>query len=540
MPFGIQSNFSMAVMVVSLLLAQPLIAKEKWVRIQSSGAPHTSGADGRSVSSFEVLTDAGAGTGRRVLERLFQLRAALAPGGICPLPVRVIVFANETEFAPMRTDPLVKGFYQSGPDLDTIVLFADGPLTYSVLAHEFVHLVRNHQRGRLGRWLEEGFAEFYSSIEFRKEFAIAGQDIEAHSRRLQNPESSDEPALYAHGWALARAVILQVRGSTTVRIPLAPNPDSIESASAVSEVDALVFRAGMLLQVGNHTEAVKLFQTIASQFPNSAAAEMGLFQLAMYEDVKGARADSAKIHREEAARHVLRAIELGAGAEATFEYAMLLRETGGPRTEIDRWLDRTLALSPRHAEAHLMRGVEATAEGNLDAALAHLNEAVAILPHQASVWHALGFAQLKAGLYEQARVSARRALDAARDEPDRKMAEGLAALIDEPKAVRTGSAVITPESWKPRLEGDRHADGMLVRVDCGDSGATFHVDTAQGKLVLAATRETRVARFVGGKASGSKGAVELPCPLPKPQRVRVEYRQFRDLLVLAAIEFIDP
>ncbi len=539
MPSGIQSNFSIAVMVASLIASQPLIAKEKWVRIESSGAPHTSGADGRSVAAFEVLTDSGEGTGRKIVERLIQLRAALAPSGALPLPVRIILLANETEFAAYSSDPYQKGFYQSGPDLDTIVLFSQGSLTYQVLAHEFIHLLRNHQGGRLSHWLEEGIAEFYSTIEFRKGFAVAGYDVESHSRTLRNPESNSEPAQYARGWAAARAAILQVRGSLLVRIPLAPIEDRAEPATEIAEVDALVLRAGMLLEVSKHEAAAALFERIAATYPTSAAAEMGLFQLAMFESTLGSTQQIAS-HRTEAARHVLRAIELGAGSDAVFEYAMLLRESKAPRSEIDRWLERTLALSPRHAEAHLLLGVEASSAGNLGSALAHLQSAAAILPRHTSVWHALGYAQWKAGKLDAARQSAKSALDAAKDPAERGMAESLAQLIDQPKLDRPGTAIITPDSWKPRLEGDRRTEGKLVRVDCGANGALLHVESPQGALALAATADTRVARFVNGRPEESSSGAEIPCPLPRPLRVRVEYRRQPTGLVLAAIEFIEP
>lgn len=521
----------MAVMVASLLACGPLIAKEKWLRIQSSGAPQTSGPDG---SAFEILTDAGEATGRRALERLLLLRAALAPRGVCPLPVRVILLASEREFAGYRHDPYVKGFYQSGPGIDTIVTFAQGAGTNHVLAHEFVHLVRNHQGGWLGRWLEEGFAEYYSTIEFRKGLAIAGQNIEAHAQQLRNPDAGDEPLLYARGWAAARAVILLLRGSLEVRIRLTPIADEGAAVTTqMSDVDAMVVCAGLFLEVGNRPEAAKLFKRIAAENPNSAAAELGLFQLAMFDS-------SSTRNRDEAGKHILRAIELGAGADATFEYAMLLRESNAPREEIDRWLNRTLALSPLHVEAHLIAGTQATAEGKLESALAHLNSAASILPRQASVWHALGYAEYKAGRLEAARASARRALDAAKDDQDHTMARSLIALIDEPKSTRAGSAVVTPDSWKPGSVGDRRSEGTLIRVECGGNGAILHVETIDGVLRLAATAETRVAAFAGAGPAESRAGAEIPCPLPRPRRVRVEYRRDQDALILAAIEFIDP
>ncbi len=515
-------------MAFCVIAGAPLRAKEKWVRMESSGAPHTSGVDGRGVAAFEVVSDAGERAARRALDRLGLLQAALAPGGTCPLPVRVVLFANESQFAAYRDDPYVKGFYQSGPDVDTIVLF-EQERTLQVLAHEFVHLVRNHQPGSaLSRWLEEGLAEYYSTIEFRKGMAIMGQDIEEHSRRLQNPESSDEPAQYAKGWAAARAAILAVRGSVEVRRPVAMPEPGVARVVELGEVEAMVLRAGLLLQVGHAERAADLFEKIAAANPNSAESQLGLFQLAMF---RGDRAAARK--------HIARAIDLGAGSDATFEYAMLQRESGAVRSAVKQWLDRTLALSPRHAEAHMIAGIQATADGDSEAALRHLRAAAAILPRQASVWHALGYAELKAGLFEGARESAARSLAAAKDEAERKMAESLALLIETPKAIRgTGAAVITPESWQPQTRGGLRAEGRLVRVECGGNGAELFVEAGSARVQLTATGETRVTRFRRDGEESSAGA-EIPCPLPEPRRVRVEYVRRGGILVLTAIEFLE-
>src|SRR6185295_15562224 len=91
-------------------------AETKWIRMQSP--------------NFEVYSGAGERETRdtlRYFERVrdFFLQASnKAPDK--PVPVYVVIFANEKEFAPYRFNEFATAYYQSGADRDYIVMSRTG------------------------------------------------------------------------------------------------------------------------------------------------------------------------------------------------------------------------------------------------------------------------------------------------------------------------------------------------------------------------------------------------------------------------------
>src|SRR3954452_12509589 len=84
-------------------------AEDRWLRLKSE--------------HFEVLTDAGAGSGREVLRRMEQIRHVFETrtkrSNLTPLPVRVFVFRGDADFRPYQVHAEAAGYYQPGTDRDT-------------------------------------------------------------------------------------------------------------------------------------------------------------------------------------------------------------------------------------------------------------------------------------------------------------------------------------------------------------------------------------------------------------------------------------
>jgi tetratricopeptide (TPR) repeat protein len=294
---------------------------------------------------------------------------------------------------------------------------------------------------------------------------------------------------------------------TTVAAPpeeTAPQP----GIQRLTQLEALLARADLALQVRRNALARALFEQAARERPDSAAAAAGLGSLALAEGRK-----------EDARQSLERAIALGDRDAGTYlELAMLERETGAPGARVDALLKRTVALNPNFAEAHFLLGTRATDDGDYATAIGHLREALRVLPRQSYFWHALGYAQAKLGMRQEAAESARRALASAATEEHERMAEALLRQSGEPAAapVESRPAVSTPASWK-RLKGDSRVEGVLTQVDCLASSAQLHI--AAGTIIVLEVRNPGEVELVNAPET----SYQFSCG-PQELRMAVEYQ----------------
>jgi tetratricopeptide (TPR) repeat protein len=172
----------------------------------------------------------------------------------------------------------------------------------------------------------------------------------------------------------------------------------------------------------------------------------------------------------------------GTPATAPFEYAMLLRERGGNREEVKRYLRLAVELNPKLAEAQYLLGMMAAAEERHGEAIFHLEQALGVLPRQSLFWQGLAASYLANGEKEKARLAAGRAVEAAVSNEERNMAAGVLRQIDggapRLRAREPASAASQGEASSPATE---RISGVLERIDCLGSDARFHV-RSEGRL----------------------------------------------------------
>ncbi|HLJ15379.1 MAG TPA: hypothetical protein VKV15_12840 [Bryobacteraceae bacterium] len=534
-------------------------ANEHWIRFTS---PH-----------FEVYTNASEAAGRQVLARFEQVRDVFrklsGTSRELPLPVQVYVFASEADFRPYRPSSSSLAFYQSGPERDYIAMQYAGVEAYRVVFHEYTHLVLNHSSVAFPKWMDEGTAELYSTLEIKGNRVRVGSPVAGHLRTLahsswltaaalsEGSSESTDPAkvsiFYAQSWALvhmlnfSREYLRGLSGYTALLKRNTPSAiafheafgrtleqaiqdlhayvearrfDTIEMAvpagetfavkvSPMPQEQARMACAELLLRLGHDTEARKLYAQLARDNPGSVEAEVGLATLALHQ-----RQD------QEARAHLERALAAGSPtASLYFEYAMLLRDSGAPRAQVDKYLYKTVALDPNFAEAQFLIGVRESDDGHYGKAVDHLRVAAGILPRQAYFWHALAFAYYKLGQKDAAREGALRALNAAANEQERQMAEA-ALLLTEPHIVQpraTRPAVSTPKSWQNRV-GDARVEGILVAVDCIDTTARLHVHTVTREVALLVKDPKRVVL-----KNASSPSMQITCGPQAGRHVAIDY-----------------
>ena len=155
--------FGLAAALVAAFLTRAVDAAEpQWVEVHSP--------------NFSVITDAGEHRGREVALRFEQMRSAFgtlmtkATVNI-PVPLQIIAFRNTKEMrqvAPLfRGKPTkVAGLFQGGSDRSFIMLDMSVENPWTTVFHEYAHqLMNGNLQLESDPWFDEGFAEYFSSIE---------------------------------------------------------------------------------------------------------------------------------------------------------------------------------------------------------------------------------------------------------------------------------------------------------------------------------------------------------------------------------------
>lgn len=143
-----------------------------WVEVRS---PH-----------FSVVTDAGEKRGHETALKFEQMRAVfgamLVKANVnLPVPLQIVAFRNTKEmrqFAPLwhGKPTQLAGLFQSGPDRNFILLDMSVENAWTVVFHEYAHrLLSGNITGETQPWFDEGFAEYFSTIEVDAKVAKLGR-----------------------------------------------------------------------------------------------------------------------------------------------------------------------------------------------------------------------------------------------------------------------------------------------------------------------------------------------------------------------------
>ena len=494
---------------------------------------------------IELFTDGGEKTARAVLDRFAALHRVFDQSNIAspPAPLRVFVFSSEEEYRKYRMDSNAAAFYQSDDGRDLMVLH-QGTAFERIASHEYLHLVIRHASAPLPRWLEEGVAEFYSTLSINGTKMHIGDAIQAHlsllavkpwfsAEDLALVNRADDPVFYAEAWALVhmlnlapawrtgmpRFVQLLNQGQEQEKAftaafgrtmedalkalrPYLRNPKGLTfpappmdvvttyQVTPLAPVDATVALADLALATRHTDRARTLFLLAAKENPDSPQASAGLAELALAENRK-----------DDAQRELEQAIARGSrDAAAYFQLAILKND--------DTLLEKTVVIDPTFAEAQFLLGVRATDKGSFAIAIDHLRHAIDMQPKRFTYWHALGYAQAKSGNRQGAAESARRAAVLASTPQEEQMAASLTQLASElPLLHEKKSEVTTPPSWQ-NPKGDARAEGTLIQIDC-DSSPVRLVLSAQAP---ARTIELRVKDPSGVELINAEGvSTSLAC-----------------------------
>jgi tetratricopeptide (TPR) repeat protein len=157
-----------AIGAAAILLSMPgWLDGAKWLRIES---PH-----------FELYTTDDAKSGREAVQHFEQVRSAfidiLGIKLVNKRPVSIVAFRNPDEYAPYRIHDNVAAYYMASPRHDFIVIGDLAVEHHSFAVHEYTHLVIDQAGLKLPLWLNEGFAEIYSTMRVAGNKILVGRII---------------------------------------------------------------------------------------------------------------------------------------------------------------------------------------------------------------------------------------------------------------------------------------------------------------------------------------------------------------------------
>jgi tetratricopeptide (TPR) repeat protein len=203
-------------------------AKDNWISVRSN--------------NFLLVGNTSEKDIRKVATRLEQFRdvfTRLLPGARfeTPVPTTVIVFKSMSSYKPFNSGNNA-GYFQKGEDVNYITLTTElsAQNPYSVIYHEYTHLLVDNTSGNVPAWFDEGLAEYYSSFDIEEDRkAHLGELIPYHLEALRSEkllplralfavdhyspyynESGKRGVFYAESWALVHYLIL---GNNGQRVP---------------------------------------------------------------------------------------------------------------------------------------------------------------------------------------------------------------------------------------------------------------------------------------------------------------------------------
>jgi len=467
------------VLLIASILAQPATAAEQWIKLET---PH-----------FELYTSAGEKKAREAILYFEQVRSfflqAIPSKRVPEFPVRIVAFRSEKQFKPYRVSEAAAAYYTQGRYRDYIVMQDISSEYYPAAIHEYTHLIIEHSGLKLPPWLNEGWAELYSSLKPQGNKSMVGAllpgrvqalatnkwlnlDVLAavdHNSPLYN-ERDKAGIFYAESWLLTHMMYLSAgyrENYSKFVLAVATGISMAEACQSVygkslsdvgkdlsayarsdrfygalfdvkleksvedpqvsdaSALDSGLVLADLLGVIGKRDEARAAFEQLGKENPDKPEIEESLGYLAWQSG------DTAT-----ARQHFSRAFAAGSkDPQMCFHYAVLQHEAGGSEKDILPALQKAVELKPDYIEARLQLGLELVNQKNYKDAVTQLRQITKINPEQARYYFsALAYADLQTGDTANARKNAEQAKQWAKAPAESEQADSIIRYLDEQQA----------------------------------------------------------------------------------------------------------
>jgi tetratricopeptide (TPR) repeat protein len=411
--------------LLAVMFAIPAGAAPEWIKIKSP--------------NFEIYTTSGERDGRNTLTLFEQVRdffmRVKAENVTTHLPVTIVGFRNAKEFKPYQISEAAAAFYVGDEQRDYIVMGDLGAEHAPVAIHEYMHLLVRHSGLKMPIWLNEGFAEVYSTLKPLGGQILMGAAPPGRPHVLgsekwlpleklmavthDSPEYNEKNRagiLYAQSWLLTHMLMLSAdykdlfpkfvlelhecgsaeKAFQTVykrkiweietELRAYHRSDSLsgllfktrfekvklDPAEPAGAVDVEVTLAKLTALMRRYDEAKERFIRLAETHPNNANVHEALAHLYWRQGA-----------RELAAQHFGQAIQHGANSWKTYwDYARLLGAEADPKAYREA-LHKVVALRPDLLDARLALGSELMRQRMWGVAFVTLRDVKNIHPERA-------------------------------------------------------------------------------------------------------------------------------------------------------------
>ena len=473
-----------AVITLTLLVAGVAQgADSKWVRLRSA--------------NFELLTSAGERAGRRTIRQFERIRAtfrqAMQWEVSNPVPVQIVLFKSKRDYLPYRPNEGAAAYFQSGPEVDRIVMVAGSEETVAI--HEYVHLLVRRSGLRLPLWINEGLADLYSTMRqvggrlvvgyahpgriatlLREKWVPLEQVLVAGKESQHYTERERRGKFYAESWALTHMLVfsqeygprvtellqlltadrssvaaLETAYGTPIEklqrdlksyvrqdrlravvldLKLEENAERT-STEPLAELELGLLLADLVASLGKTEEARAIYKKVSRENPEAPGPYEGLGHL----EYRQGDNNQARVYFG-------RAFELGGNSPRMLRrYAWLQREADDDKVVMT--LLRAVRSSPEDVEMKLALGSRLIRNGSYAQATAILQVIQSASEDQArSALRMLAYARLKLNERESGRQAAQQLLELARTPDEVNDARHLLSLLErDVGGVREGQRV---------------------------------------------------------------------------------------------------
>ncbi len=335
-----------------------VLAKDTWVSVRTK--------------NFFMVGNAGEKDIRKVALRLEQFREVftrLFPKMKfnTPVPTTVVVFKSDSSYRPFKPRANTAGHFQAGPDVNYIALTTEvrgDQDPFSVIFHEYTHLLVENTFDNAPVWFNEGLAEYYSTFSISDDQKVVlGRPIGSHVYLLRQN----------------KILPLQTMLEVDYKSPHynETNKTSIFYAQSWALMHYLVIgKAGKVEQLGKFMDLLKLKVPMERAFQQAFEVPFETMENDLRNYVKQDRYNIVSGHFE-------KKLELDTTTEATtlteaeaqaYLGDLLLHSN---RKEAYTYLEKALKLDPNLGMAHASLGMAYFREGKVKEAHASLERAVA-------------------------------------------------------------------------------------------------------------------------------------------------------------------
>jgi len=416
-------------------------------------------------------------------------------------PLYIVAFRSEREYSPYRLNAGAFAYYIRTHNRDYIVMQDLDPAHYPAIIHEYTHLIVAHLSLHFPVWLNEGLAEFYSSLEARGNQAVVGGIPPGRLALLQSAPWLDLKALfavdetspfynerdkmsifYAESWALTHMLEFSdaYRGkfpaflsamasgkpseycfqsiygknlaAVTTDLRAYVHPSSLRAGVVDVNLPHSAFETKSMAVAPLETELV-LADLLASrkQTWSEAAKRLRTLEQDHPDNVEIqesiAYLDWERNQTSPAREHIERAVQLGSNdPDVLYLYAQLLHQTNATDEQVLAILERVVAAQPDFTDAQLNLAMTAMSMQNWGRAATALSSIKTVKPDRAYfVFSAISRCDLALGNIAAAHEAAVQAQPYAHTSEEKTDAHQLLAQFDSIPTPEQAPVASNPE-----------------------------------------------------------------------------------------------